>query len=78
MTQIDEKLLKTYDDANEIESSVLETEEINDKIMDKIVRARRYIELKSTNQVSRPVSQSLVTSQSMIPQSQDTPPDSHS
>ena len=39
ITQIDKHLLKLYDDASELESAVLETEELLDVIMNKIARA---------------------------------------
>ena len=43
LTHIDERLLKLYDDASELETAVMEAEELHVDIMDKIVRARRYI-----------------------------------
>ena len=67
IAHIDEQLLKALDDASELESAVLEAEDIHDEIMDKIARNRRYIELNSTKQsgrVSPPVSQSSVDPQS--------------
>jgi len=44
---IDEQLLETFDDTTELESAVLEAEELEEEIVDKIARTRRYIELQS-------------------------------
>ena len=53
LTHIDEQLLKLYDDASELETAVMEAEELHDDIMDKVVRAWRYIELNTTRQSGR-------------------------
>ena len=53
LTHIDEQLFKLYDDASELETAVMEAEESHDDIMDKVVRARRYIELNITRQSGR-------------------------
>ena len=45
---IDKQLLKLYEDEHELETAVLEVEELQDDITDKIARAKRYLELKST------------------------------
>ena len=37
LTHIDEQLLKLYDDASELETAVMEAEELHDDIMDKVV-----------------------------------------
>ena len=59
--QIDEQLLKLFDNASELESAVLDAEELHDEIMDQITRARCYIELNSMEQPCRvsPVHQPL-------------------
>ena len=64
--QIDDQLLKTFDDVSELELSVLDAEELHDEIMDKIARTRRYIELNSMEQPGRvsPVRQTSEESQS--------------
>ena len=64
ITQIDEQLLKTFDNASELESAVLDAEELHDDIMDETSRTRRYIELSSIKQLDRvsPVTQSSVES----------------
>ena len=64
--QIDDQLLKTFDDASELELSVLDAEELHDEITDKIARTRRYIELNSMEQPGRvsPVHQTSEESQS--------------
>ena len=53
LTHIDEQLLKLYDDASELETAVMEAEELHDDIMDKVIRVRRYIELNATKQPGR-------------------------
>ena len=64
MTHIDEQLLTLYDDASELETAVMEAEELHDDIMDKVVLAQRYIELNTTRQFGRvsPTSASQVQS----------------
>jgi len=86
ISKIDEELLTMYEDASELESAVLEAEEIHDDIMDKIARTRRFIELNSAKQqdkASQSVSQSSVilqsqgiTSQSLEAQSRSMTPQS--
>ena len=77
---IDEQLLETFDNATELESAILDAEELQDDIVDKIARTQRYIELKSTKQpasiphttmdsqpiVTLPVNQPSVVTQSVI------------
>jgi len=71
IAKIDERLLELLDDTNEIESAVLDTEELNDDISDKIVKARRFVELRSSKQQDKnspPVNQSSLTSSTPQPQ----------
>ena len=53
ISQIDEQLLKTFEDASELESTVLYAEELHDEITNKIARTRRYIELNNMEQPGR-------------------------
>lgn len=53
LTEIDGRLLELLDDAKEIELAVLEAEELNDDITDKIARTRRFIELHSSKRLDR-------------------------
>ena len=48
--QINDQLLKTLNDASELESTDLDAEELHDEIVDKIARTRQYIELNSMEQ----------------------------
>ena len=45
---LDEQLFKLYDDPSELETAVMDAEELYDNAMDKIALARRYIELQTT------------------------------
>ena len=54
ITKIDDRLLELSKDATELETAVLEAEELHDEISEKIARAKRFIELKnSAKQPSR-------------------------
>ena len=53
LSQIDEQLLKTFQNASELKTVVLDAEELQDEIMDKITRTRRYIELSTMKQPGR-------------------------
>jgi len=50
IAEIDEQLFKTFEDASELETAILDAEELHDEITDKIARTRRYIELNSMKQ----------------------------
>jgi len=65
IASIDVRLL----DATEIESTVLEAEELNDEITDKLARARRFMELYS----SKPISRDLPTAEQLTPASSTVP-----
>ena len=56
-------------DVTEIESAVLEAEELNDEITDKLARARRFMELYS----SKPISRDLPTAEQLTPASSTVP-----
>ena len=53
ISQINERLLKMFDDASELESAVLDAEELHEEITDKIARTRQYIELNNMEQPGR-------------------------
>ena len=46
--KIDERLLELAKNVTEVELAVVEAEELNDEISDKIARVKRFIELKSS------------------------------
>ena len=64
--QIDEQLMKAFESESELEAAVLDAEEFNDEITDKIERTQRYIEPHSVEQPDRasPVRQPSVKLQS--------------
>ena len=53
LSQIDEQLLKTFQNASVLETAVLDAEELQDEIMDKITRTKRHIELSTMKQPGR-------------------------
>jgi len=70
ITKLDEHLLELLDDASDIETAVLDSEEFTDEITDKIARARRFIDLHTSKRLdtdfwtdSQPVVQMSVVSQ---------------
>ena len=67
IAKIDERLLELLDDATEIESTVLEAEELNDDITDKIARGKRFTDLHGSKRIGRespPIELSPLTSES--------------
>ena len=69
---IDDQLIKLYEEPSDIEAAVMDAEDLYDNIMDKIARARRYIELQTT--VVRP---SRTPSLSPVNHTQDGGEQSH-
>ena len=51
------KISELIDNATDLEQAILEAEEVRDKIEDKIARARRYIELNTTERPATPIIQ---------------------
>jgi len=63
-TKIDECLLELAKDVTEVELAVVEVEELHDEISDKIARAKKFNELKSSaRRDSLPLSQQVLRSQ---------------
>ena len=52
-SQIDKQLLKTFQNASDLETAVIDAEELQDEIMDKITRTQWYIKFSTMKQPGR-------------------------
>ncbi|XP_065911263.1 uncharacterized protein [Dysidea avara] len=64
IAQVDEKIATLIEDATELEVAILDAEEFQDDIIDKITRAQRYIELTTAKKSQRSPSPPNTTPQS--------------